>query len=144
MDVKGGKQRTQPLPAPAAEAMQLEIQCDECDFRFAVIGSAFFCPACGHNSVIRMFLDSIRKMRAKKDNVQYIKNAMVEQAGKDEAELLARSLLESCVLDGVTAFQKYCEGVLRSMLNLHTTLFSVFRTVASYGKMQLTKNIQTG
>jgi predicted RNA-binding Zn-ribbon protein involved in translation (DUF1610 family) len=111
MEVKGGTQRTQLLPAPAAQAMQLEIQCEECDSRFAVIGSAYFCPACGHNSVTRMFLDSIRKIKAKKDNVQSIKKTMAEQAGKDEAELLARSLLESCILDGVTGFQKYCEGV---------------------------------
>jgi predicted RNA-binding Zn-ribbon protein involved in translation (DUF1610 family) len=111
MEVKGGRQRTYLLPAPAAEAMQLEIQCEKCNSCFAVIGSAYFCPACGYNSVTRTFLDSIRKIRAKKDSVQFIKESIAEQSGKDEAELTARSLLESCILEGVTAFQKYCEGV---------------------------------
>ena len=35
---------------------------------------------------------------------------MIEAAGKDEAELTCRSLRETCISDGVVAFQKYCEG----------------------------------
>lgn len=31
--------------------------------------------------------------------------------GKDEAELTCRSLRETCISDGVVAFQKYCEGL---------------------------------
>ena len=114
VEVKGGPQKTYLLPAQAAEAMELEIQCEECTSRFAVLGCAYFCPACGHNSVPRMFLDSLRKIRIKKDNVSIIKNTMAQQVGKDEAELLARSVLESCLADGVTAFQKYCEEVYKA------------------------------
>jgi rRNA maturation endonuclease Nob1 len=45
----------------AADVMQLEIQCDNCSARFAVIGSAYFCPACGVNSVVRTYHDSLRE-----------------------------------------------------------------------------------
>lgn len=111
MEVKGGMQRTYTLPAKAAEVMQLEIRCENCSSRFAVIGSAYFCPACGVNSVIRIFDDSLRKIRAKKDSEDAVRRALAESLGRDEAELTCRSLRETCLTDGVTAFQKYCEGL---------------------------------
>lgn len=111
MKVEGGTRRTHTIPAKAAEAMQLEITCEECNSRFAVIGSAYFCPACGHNSVTQTFSDSLRKIRAKRDSVDVIRQALNESIGKDEAELTCRSLRETCLSDGVVAFQKYCEGL---------------------------------
>lgn len=111
MKVSGGSKRTHTIPASAADLMQLEIQCEECKSRFAVIGSAYFCPACGHNSVTRTFSDSLRKIRAKKNNVEIVRTALIESTGKDEAELTCRSLVETCISDGVVAFQKYCEGM---------------------------------
>jgi Zn finger protein HypA/HybF involved in hydrogenase expression len=111
MEVKGGTQRTYTLPAKAADVMQLEIQCEKCSARFAVIGSAYFCPACGANSVVRTFSDSLRKIRAKKDSEETVRQALTDAVGKDEAELTCRSLRETCLSDGVAAFQKYCEGL---------------------------------
>lgn len=111
MEVKGGVQRTYTLPAKAVEAMRLEIQCESCSSRFAVIGSAYFCPACGVNSVVRTFDDSLRKIRAKKDSEDIVRSALTESLGRDVAELTSRSLRETCLTDGVTAFQKYCEGL---------------------------------
>lgn len=111
MNMKGGTKRTHTIPAKAAELMQLEIQCECCESRFAVIGSAYFCPACGHNSVTRTFSDSLRKIRAKKESVEIVRNALIDSVGKDEAELTCRSLMETCISDGVVAFQKYCEGM---------------------------------
>ena len=111
MKVSGGTKRTHTIPAKAAELMQLEIQCESCNSRFAVIGSAYFCPGCGHNSVTRTFSDSLRKIRAKKENVEVVRKALIESAGKDEAELTCRSMIETCISDGVVAFQKYCEGM---------------------------------
>ncbi len=111
MKVTGGPKRTHTIPAKAADLMQLEIQCESCESRFSVVGSAYFCPACGYNSVTRTFRDSLRKIRAKKDSVGVVKQALIETAGKDEAELTCRSLIETCISDGVVAFQKYCEGM---------------------------------
>lgn len=99
------------IPAAASEAMQLEIACEKCTCRFAVIGAAYFCPSCGHNSIDRVFDDSLRKIKAKKDNIEVVRSAI---ASKDEAELTCRSMIETCLLDGVTAFQKCCEGLYAS------------------------------
>lgn len=111
MKVSGGIRRTQVIPAKAAELMQLEIQCESCASRFSVIGSAYFCPACGYNSVTRTFSDSLRKIKAKKESVNVVREALSKSRGKDEAELTCRSLIETCISDGVVAFQKYCEGM---------------------------------
>ena len=111
MKVQGGIKRTHIIPSKVAEAMQLEIICEECNSRFAVIGSAYFCPACGHNSVTRTFSDSLRKIKAKRDSIEIIRVALNESIGKDEAELTCRSTIETCISDGVVAFQKYCEGL---------------------------------
>jgi hypothetical protein len=45
MKVDGGRVQTSVIPAKAAEEMQLEIQCEVCDSRYAVIGNAFFLPS---------------------------------------------------------------------------------------------------
>lgn len=110
MKVTNGSRKQFAIPAKAVEAMQLEIICEKCKARFAVIGSAYFCPACGHNSVSQTFWDSLRKIKAKTAHVETIRVAIIEAAGKDEAELTCRSLRETCISDGVVAFQKYCEG----------------------------------
>jgi len=111
MKVEGQTKRTHTIPSKAAEVMQLEIKCESCSSRFAVIGSAYFCPACGHNSVTQTFSDSLRKIRAKMESVDIVRMALNESVGKDEAELTCRSLIETCISDGVVAFQKYCEGM---------------------------------
>lgn len=111
MSVSGESRRTYTIPAKAAEEMELEIQCEKCSSRFAVIGSGYFCPGCGLNSVTRTFSDSLKKIKAKKDNLPSIRETLEKSVGKDEAEITCRSLLESCIQDGVTAFQKYCEGL---------------------------------
>ena len=43
-----------------------------------------------------------------------IRDAIVAIGKKDEAELTCRSLIESCLQDGVTAFQRCCEGLYAS------------------------------
>lgn len=111
MKVSGGKKSTYALPAEAVDEMELEIECESCAAHFSVIGSAFFCPCCGENSVTQNYSDAIRKIRSKKENIEVIKKALTDVAGLDEAEVTCRSILESCILDGVTAFQKYCEGL---------------------------------
>jgi len=111
MTLEGGSHRTYTLPAKAAEAMQLEIGCEKCSSRFAVIGSAYFCPSCGVNSVTRTYQDSLRKIRTKLDSEEIVRQALTSSIGKDDAELTCRSMRETCLSDGVTAFQRYCEGL---------------------------------
>lgn len=111
MKYKGSTSRAFTIPAKAAEAMELDIKCEKCNSRFSVLGSAYFCPACGHNSVTKTFSDSLRKIKAKSDNIDVVRKALIEASNKDEAELTCRSLLETSISDGVVAFQKLCEGL---------------------------------
>lgn len=132
MKVQGGRKRTYTIPAKAAEAMQLEIQCEECSSRFAVVGSAYFCPACGYNSVLRTFSDSLRKIKAKLDSVAVIKEPLSIAFGADSAELTCRSVLETCISDGVVAFQKYCEGLYEEFSQ---PPFNAFQRLDQGGKL---------
>jgi len=98
------------LPIPASEEMQLKIQCKSCQARYSVIGSAFFCPACGHNSAEETFDRSIKKIEDKIKNLPVIRKA-VAQVSKDEAETTCRSLIESSFNECIVAFQRFCEVV---------------------------------
>jgi hypothetical protein len=64
------------LPVPSKEEMQLKILCKVCNTNYAVIGSAFFCPCCGHNSAEETFDNSIKKIQDKIKNLTVIKKAV--------------------------------------------------------------------
>ena len=96
------------LPIPSMEEMQLKVQCKECGAKYAVIGSAFFCPCCGHNSAEETFESSLKKIEDKIKNIPIIRKA-VEEISKDEAETTCRSLIETSLGECVVAFQRFCE-----------------------------------
>lgn len=52
------------MPLQAKALMEQKIKCEKCYARFAVIGSGFFCPCCGHNSAERTFDDAIEKIKS--------------------------------------------------------------------------------
>ncbi|MEP7374632.1 MAG: hypothetical protein ABI675_14655 [Chitinophagaceae bacterium] len=97
------------LPMTSKEEMELKIQCKECNARYAVIGSAFFCPCCGHNSAEETFSNAVKKIEAKLNNLQTIKESLLASVGKDDAEITCRSLIESGLNDCVVALQRFCE-----------------------------------
>lgn len=111
MSVNGVNNYFYKRPIPALEEMALKIICENCGARFAVIGSAFFCPCCGHNSAEQTIDSSLNKVEIKLNNLELIKKTLIEQGMKDEAEITIRSLLESCLGDCVVAFQRYSEEV---------------------------------
>jgi len=103
------------MPLMACDVMEQEIQCEACTARFAVIGCAYFCPACGHNSVERTFDDSLNKVESKLNNTNTIRSALETAGMKDEAENTVRSLIESCFTDCVVAFQRLAEQLYMKM-----------------------------
>lgn len=107
MTVKGDS-NTYFLPMPTLEELEQKITCTQCETRYAVIGSAFFCPCCGHNSAEETFDNTINKIEASINNLPVIKEA-VSNINKDEAENTCISLIEMGISDCVTAFQRYCE-----------------------------------
>lgn len=110
LSVKGTSGNFQIIPIPAAEEMRLHVQCQQCDTEYAFIGSAFFCPCCGHNSAERTFELSINKIR---DCIQNLPNMRIklQEFGKDAVQNTCQSLIEKGLLDCVTSFQRYCEMI---------------------------------
>jgi len=101
----------QPLHVPlplTTESMQLKITCPECECRYAVIGAAFFCPACGHNAAELMFKQSITGIRKALDYMSSIREAIPD---RDTAESTVRLLVENGLQQAVTAFQRYSEAL---------------------------------
>lgn len=115
------------VPISSTEAMQLEIKCTSCAAEYAVIGSAFFCPLCGDCSAPRVFDDALRKISAKKNFSAEARTVIAMAAGKDQGELVARSLVESCISDGVVAFQRFCEVTYRGLPHEKEPLPNVFQ-----------------
>ena len=103
-----GNSNTYILPIPAIAELEQERICSNCKTRYAVVGSAFFCPCCGHNSAIETFSDTINNIVKSIKNIEVIREA-VSQINKDEAENTCRSLIEKGLLDCVSSFQRFCE-----------------------------------
>jgi uncharacterized Zn finger protein (UPF0148 family) len=97
-----------PLPPSAAEPMQLKIQCPACTCRYAVIGAAFFCPACGHSAVEQVFERTLTGIRRTIDALETVRAAI---ADRDSAESTVRLIVENALQCAVTAFQRYAEAL---------------------------------
>lgn len=103
------------LPPAAAQLMELKIACRECACRYAVIGTAYFCPACGHNAADQMFEQSIRAIQQSLANVDVITDAMLD---RDTAENTKRLIIEHGLQSAVTAFQRYAENLYGGLHSL--------------------------
>lgn len=96
------------LPVAAAAPMQLKVSCPECACRYAAVGVAFFCPACGHNAADLMFEQSIGGIRSTLDAIPSVRAAISD---RDAAETTVRVIIENGLQNGVTAFQRYAEAL---------------------------------
>ncbi|MGD9878578.1 MAG: hypothetical protein AB7U95_00430 [Reyranella sp.] len=94
------------LPLTAAASMRLKITCPACACRYAVIGAAFFCPACGHNAVEMMFLQALAAIRNALDVLAAVRAAIPD---RDTAETTVRLIVENGLQNAVTTFQRYAE-----------------------------------
>ena len=108
MEVNGRPQHAL-LPPEAAEPMRLKITCIACGCRYAVIGAAFFCPACGHNGADLMFSQAISGIRSALDSLAKVRAAISD---RDTAETTVRLVVENGLQSAVTAFQRYAEGLV--------------------------------
>lgn len=133
LSVSGFKPYHYILPIVACEEMVSKIECKVCKARYAVIGSAFFCSCCGHNSAEETFDSSIRKIESKLKNIDLIRRT-VEEISKDDAELTCRSLIESSLNECVVAFQRFCEVTFIKMSPGTALKFNAFQNLEVGGK----------
>jgi len=114
------------LPAAATDPMQLRISCPECSCRYAVIGSAYFCPACGHNAADHVFGQSLVTIQATLDNLQAIAAGLED---RDTAQNTVRLLIEDSLQRIVTAFQRYAEALFAKQPNPPKARRNVFQNL---------------
>lgn len=126
MSFTGNRSPAYLLPIPTKEEMELKIKCKECNARYSVIGSAFFCPCCGHNSAEETFDNSIKKIEAKIYNLETIKKAL-QSISKDDAVVACRSLIETSLNDCVVAFQRFCEVSFKKRFPTVKVSFNAFQ-----------------
>ena len=123
-----GKKRVLNLPAESLEVMKQKVTCEECGTRYAVIGSAFFCPNCGHNSAEKTFYNTISKVNAKIGNLDLIRNAL-STIDKDDSKNTCQSLIESSISELVVALQRLCESVYPKLQNSQSLKRNVFQRI---------------
>lgn len=126
MKVTGTNPQYYIVPLTAGEEMLLKIQCKKCNSRYAVIGSAFFCPCCGHNSAEETFSSSIAKIESKIKNLDLIRKTL-EEISKDEAEMTCRSMIETSINEIVVAFQRFCEVSFKNLSPTTNLTFNAFQ-----------------
>lgn len=95
---------------------ELEITCEKCQTRYSVIGSAYFCPCCGHNAVERVFNESLDTVQKMIESIEDIYNTFERSYGKDKAESMCRSMIEGTIGDIISAFQKYAEEIYKQIM----------------------------
>lgn len=102
-----------PVPPAAAEPMRLRITCSKCECRYAVIGAAYFCPACGHSDAEVLFGHTISGIRRSLCALTEVRAAISDP---DAAATTVRSLVENGLQSGVTAFQRYAEALYSQLV----------------------------
>lgn len=122
------------VPIKAKEEMQRKVTCKECGLRYAVIGSAFFCPGCGHNSAEETLTNSLSTIYNILKNLPTIKKT-VAQFDKDQAENTHRSLIEKCLLDCIVAFQRFCEVKYKALAPTTKVPFNAFQKIDVGGEL---------
>ena len=101
--------------AKATDVMTQEFRCDECKCRYSSIGAAFFCPSCGHNSVLDTFANSIKTVKQTISAIPTIRRALTDHADKNIAEDSIRHIFENGLVKIVSSFQRYAEACFHKL-----------------------------
>lgn len=110
------KQERRPVfknaPVLQPKEWDIEVTCPKCGKHYSVIGSAFFCPFCGENNIEDIFEKSLVVIRYKL-NFEKVFSHDLAMMPKNVAIDFTRSILESCVSEVVSTFQKFAETRLK-------------------------------
>lgn len=106
-----------PVPANAADIMTQEFTCEECNCRYASIGAAFFCPSCGHNSILDTFANSVETVTKTLAAIPAIRAALTDSIDENVAEDSIRHICENGLVKIVSSFQRYAEACFHKLPN---------------------------
>lgn len=105
------------FPIDAAMTMRRNFTCETCGCRYAAIGTAFFCPACGHNSVVATFDEALESVKQSVLLVPNIRATLTTAFDPDVAENSIRNMLEDSLGRLVGAFQQFSESLFEQLPN---------------------------
>lgn len=105
------------LPIDAGDIMRQKFSCEVCGTRYAAIGVAFFCPACGHNSATATFDNTVKHVRQMVSKTSHIRAALTASFDVDTAENSVRHTLEDSLGRLVSAFQRVVEVLFGQLPN---------------------------
>ena len=106
-----------PVPANAVNIMTQEFTCDKCNCRYASIGTAFFCPSCGHNSVMDAFTNSIETVKKTLEAIPKIRADLTELYDENVAQDSIRHICEDNLINIVSSFESYAERCFHKLPN---------------------------
>ena len=94
-------------PLEAHEVLTQRSTCEPCGCRYASVGAAFFCPACGCNAAIANFAASLETVRKSLDLLPTLADSM----GRDAGANLGRDIVENGLVKAVSALEAVAEAV---------------------------------
>ncbi len=96
-------------PLGQSEEWEQDIQCPNCQTRYSVIGSAYFCPCCGFNVIEDVFDESLDNIGKMISSLTEMEDLLTQTHGKDKAVSMCRAMLEGSLGDVISAYQKFAE-----------------------------------
>ena len=90
----------------AFDSLQQKAECPSCGLRYAIIGAAYFCPACGINLAKENLDVAVDRIMGPLETIQSLKGTVED----DEYKKLEDQQLEAVMVILVGAFQLYAEG----------------------------------
>lgn len=102
-------------PIGQSEEWELDIECEKCGTHYSVIGSAYFCPCCGYNSVETVLDESLDTIKKMIDSIPKMKEMLSKNYGLDKSDTMCRIMLEGTLGEIVSAFQKFAEMKFRTI-----------------------------
>lgn len=103
------------VPVEAAKVMRQQFACEACGCRYASIGAAYFCPACGHNSAVASFDQTIAIVRQVVALTPSIRSTLAKEYGDDLAQNSVRNTLEDSLVRLVGTFQQFADALFERM-----------------------------
>lgn len=103
------------LPATASAELRQDFTCEVCGCRFASLGASFFCPACGHNSAVSSFDNTLETVRKTVAALPAMRSALEQAANADAAKDATRQLLEDQFPRLVGAFERLNEALFEKV-----------------------------
>lgn len=105
------------FPTSARNELRQDFTCEECTCQYSSLGASFFCPACGHNSAVSCFDNTLETVRKTVTALDGIRSAIEQTVDADAATDAIRQVLEDQFSRLVGAFERLNEALFAKVPN---------------------------